>query len=390
MKRQPASRRHRVTLLFNANKAYDRQVIEGVGEYLQASQARWDIFIEEDFRIHAARPVDWLGEGAIADFDDAGIEARLTGTGIPVVAVGGSYHHGPYPPVHYVATDNTALVDAAYRHLRQKGIEQFAFYGLPASVNHRWAAEREWAFRQRVSQEGYPLRVWQGYETSPVNWQHAQNRLADWLQQLSPHTGIVAVTDARARHVLQACEHLQIPVPDMLSVIGIDNEELTRFLSRVSLSSVIQGTRQMGFQAARLLHRLLEGETLPLQRVLIPPQQVVSRRSTDYRALRDPAVIQAMHFIRSHACHGIRVEQVLDAVGLSRTRLDGRFKLETGQSLHTAIHEEKLTRARDMLGATALPVAEIARVCGYPSLQYFYAVFKKACGITPGQFRDNM
>ena len=42
-------KRHRITLLFNANKAYDRQVVEGVGEYLQASQSEWDIFIEGRF-----------------------------------------------------------------------------------------------------------------------------------------------------------------------------------------------------------------------------------------------------------------------------------------------------------------------------------------------------
>ena len=29
-------KRYRITLLFNANKVYDRQVVEGVGEYLQA------------------------------------------------------------------------------------------------------------------------------------------------------------------------------------------------------------------------------------------------------------------------------------------------------------------------------------------------------------------
>ena len=41
------TKRHRITLLFNANKAYDRQVVEGVGEYLQASQSEWDIFISD-------------------------------------------------------------------------------------------------------------------------------------------------------------------------------------------------------------------------------------------------------------------------------------------------------------------------------------------------------
>lgn len=40
-------KRHRITLLFNANKAYDRQVVEGVGEYLQASQSEWDIFMRK-------------------------------------------------------------------------------------------------------------------------------------------------------------------------------------------------------------------------------------------------------------------------------------------------------------------------------------------------------
>lgn len=80
--------------------------------------------------------------------------------------------------------------------------------------------------------------VYRGLETAPENWQHAQNRLADWLQTLPPQTGIIAVTDARARHVLQACELLHIPVPEKLCVIGIDNEELTRYLSRVALSSV--------------------------------------------------------------------------------------------------------------------------------------------------------
>ncbi|CDF97587.1 Hypothetical Transcriptional regulator, AraC family [Avibacterium paragallinarum JF4211] len=29
---------YRIALLFNANKVYDRQVVEGVGQYLQASQ----------------------------------------------------------------------------------------------------------------------------------------------------------------------------------------------------------------------------------------------------------------------------------------------------------------------------------------------------------------
>ncbi len=91
----------------------------------------------------------------------------------------------------------------------------------------------------------------------------------------------------RARHVLQACELLHIPVPEKLCVIGIDNEELTRYLSRVALSSVARHPPD-GLSGGKITHRLLNNEALLLQRQLIPPMRVVERRSTDYRSLNDP------------------------------------------------------------------------------------------------------
>lgn len=379
---------HRITLLFNANKAYDRQVIEGVGEYLQASQLGWDIFMEEDFRARIDTIKDTLGDGVIADFDDPEIQRALEGTRVPIVAVGGSYHRPEhYPPHHYIATDNFALVHSAFLHLKEKGVNRFAFYGLPGSSGKRWASEREYAFRQIMQTEAYQGVVYQGLETSSDNWQHAQNRLADWIQTLPPQTGIIAVTDARARHLLQVCEYLHIPVPEKLTVIGIDNEEMIRYLSRVALSSVAQGTRQMGYQAAKLLHKLLSHDPLPLQRILVPPARVVERSSTDYRSLHDPAVIQAMHYIRNHACRGIKVEQVLDAVGISRSNLEKRFKEEVGETIHGVIHAEKLEKARSLIASSSLSLNEISQMCGYPSLQYFYSVFKKEFGNTPGEYR---
>ncbi len=384
------AKRYRITLLFNANKVYDRQVVEGVGEYLQASQCDWDIFIEEDFRARPDTLATWLGDGVIADFDDPEIEAKLSSLTIPTVGVGGSYHRmADYPPVHYIATDNDELVQSAVLHLKERGLTRFAFYGVPEHPGKRWAREREQAFLRLMSREMYQGIVYRGMETTPDNWQYAQNRLADWLQTLPGQTGIVAVTDARARHLLQACEHLDIPVPEKVCVIGIDNEELTRYLSRVPLSSVAQGTRQMGYQAAKLLHQLLRGDApASVQRIRVPPAQVVARRSTDYRSLKDPSVIQAMHYIRNHAVRGIKVEQVLDAIGVSRSNLEKRFKEETGQSIHSAIHEEKLQRARQLLVGSELSINDISLSCGYPSVQYFYSVFKKEYASTPREYRE--
>jgi LacI family transcriptional regulator len=387
--------RYRITLLFNANKVYDRQVMEGIGEYLQASQCDWDIYLEEDFTTHLEHFHAWQGDGVIADFDNPEIESQLQETVIPVVGVGGSYQEeSDYPEVPYVATDNQALIELAFRHLKSKGLEHFAFYGIPQDPYKRWANEREKAFRRILQREGYRGSVYRGNEVSPQTWQYDMNRLADWLQKLSTPVGIIAVTDARARHLLQTCEHLNIMVPDQVSIIGIDNEELARYLTRVSLSSVGQGCKNMGYRAAKILHQMLKktnsspkaGTLRP--RILIPPTQIFSRQSTDYQALNDPYVIQAMHFIRHHACKGIKVDQVLSHVGISRSNMEARFKQERGHSIHQEIHNSKLKQACNLLATSSLPVAEIAELCGYPSLQYMYSVFRKNLTQTPKEYRD--
>ncbi len=38
--------------------------------------------------------------------------------------------------------------------------------------------------------------------------------------------------------------------------------------------------------------------------------------------------------------------------------------------------------------STSLSINEISQMCGYPSLQYFYSVFKKEYDVTPKEYRD--
>jgi LacI family transcriptional regulator len=385
---------YQISLLFNANKVYDRQIMEGIGEYLHASQTHWNIFVEEDFTTNMEHFCTWDGDGIIADFDNPQIESLLKNTTIPVVGVGGSYSdESLYPDVPYVATDNFKLVEMAFQHLKEKGLEKFAFYGIPNDSWERWALEREKAFITLASRDNYFHSVYRGSETHPKSWKYDMNRLADWLQRLPNPIGIIAVTDARARHILQACDYLGLMVPDRIAVIGIDNEEMTRYLTRVSLSSVEQGSKSMGYRAAKMLHRLLEQQerdpsaNIKSSRILVPPTQVFERQSSDYQALNDPYVIQALHFIRHNACKGIKVDQVLNHIGISRSNLEARFREERGYSIHNEIHHVKLERAKNLLITTELPIAEIAETCGYPSLQYMYSVFKKAFGSTPKEYR---
>ncbi|OBX46214.1 XylR family transcriptional regulator [Haemophilus haemolyticus] len=381
---------YKIALLFNANKVYDRQVVEGIGQYIQASQCMWDIFVEDEFIYHTNTINQLSIDGIIADFDDPKTVELLQHTLIPTIAVGSSYKQVDfYPHFPYVATDNAALVEMALSHLQEKGLSQFAFYGLQVNTHKHWSIERRDAFVELMEKNHYPIYLYEGVQIHAQNWLEEQQKLIVWLKSLPSHTGIIAVTDARARHLLQACEYSKIAVPEELCVIGIDNEELIQYLSRVSLSSVEQGAREIGYQAAKLLHKLLNGQKAPSTPILIPPITVHTRNSTDYRSLSDPLVIQAMHYIRHRACHGIKVEQVLDHLEISRSNLEQRFKNEMDRTIHQVIHEEKIARAKNLLEQTDISIQEIADICGYPSVQYFYSVFKKEFEMTPKEFRLN-
>jgi len=379
---------HRIALLFNANKVYDRQIIAGIGDYLKSTRMVWDLFMEEDFRSRTVGIQNWRGDGIIADYDDPTVAEALSGLPIPIVAVGGSYaNESQYPAkVPYIATDNVELVRLAYNHLIEQGLQHFAFYGLPPLPGNRWAQEREVAFCSMVEHDGLQGIVYRGSQTSAGGWGLAQEEMVSWVRSLPKPIGIITVTDARARQLLQACVVADTPVPEQIAVVGIDNDPIAQLLGRIPLSSVIQGTEEMGRRAAQILHQMLHGGDHSHARIIVPPAGLSVQTSSLHQPLKSPHVMRARHYIRQYAHLGIKTEQVAQYVGISRSLLEELFKRELKKTVHDTIREHKLEMARGMLSDTSMPLAEIAVRCGFTTLQYMYAVFRRVYNCTPREF----
>jgi LacI family transcriptional regulator len=381
----------RVALLFHASKVYDREIITGIGDYVNQTRVAWDLFLEEDFRFRLDGIHDWEGDGIIADYDDPAVAHALAGARVPVIAVGGSYEDPASYPAHvpYVATDNRELVERAMTHLVESGLSRFACYSLPESPLNRWAQEREKAFTACLARDGLTGDIHRGLATSAPTWGSATRKLLTWREGLPKPIGIVAVTDARARQVLQACIVGGIAVPDEVAIIGIDNDTLGQNLTRIQLSSVSQGTHDMGYRAAHLLHQALGGAPVRDVRVVVPPAAVHSRASTARDVDHSAPVMRALHYIRQYACQGIKTEQVAQTVGLSRSSLEMYFKRELKHSVHDEILQHKLQRCFQLLGATPMGIADVARASGFRSVQYLNTVFKRELGATPASWRES-
>ena len=102
---------------------------------------------------------------------------------------------------------------------------------------------------------------WAGLRMHP--WEEERNRIAQWVNSLPRPVGIMACNDVRGQHVLDACGHLGAHVPDEVAVVGVDNAETFCELCNPPLSSVVPNAEGIGFEAARLLDRLMDGSPRP-------------------------------------------------------------------------------------------------------------------------------
>jgi LacI family transcriptional regulator len=383
---------HRIALLFNANNVFDHDVIGGIAAYFGSTRAAWDIFLEEDFRLRLSGIEHWQGDGIIANFDDPAVAKALSRCRVPVVAVGGSYSDpANYPAgVPYVATDNVKLIELARQHLIDVGLQDFAMFSVPATEENRWAQERENAFCSLMQGDRLEAEIFRGCETSAHSWDEAVQGQIDWLRSLPKPVGVIAVSDARARQLLQACILADIEVPEQVAIIGIDNDPLVRRLTRIPLSSVIHGAQEMGSAAAHLMEQMLHGVRPPTTPIVVPPAGINVHASSQYQLIKHPNVMRARHFIRQYACQGIKTDQVAEYVGVSRSSLNASFRRELGCSVHDVILSVKLNAAKAGLESGGGSIEDVALGSGLTSIQQMHRVFKRELGCTPRAYRDRV
>jgi LacI family transcriptional regulator len=378
-----------VALIYDATRAYDLKVMTGVAAYLQEG-GKWSVYIEEnalkDQRLPDLRA--WKGDGIIADFDHPGVATAVIESKLSAVGFGSGYGwYGTESRIPYFFTNNRAIARLAAGHLLDRGFRHFAYCGYPWTPINGWSEERERAFAKAVKERGFPCQIYHGRHEIHRQWAAIQRSLCEWLELLPKPVGLMAANDNRARQVLEACRASGLRVPDNVAVIGVDNDEVLCQLSSPLLSSIEQGARRIGHEAAALLDRIMSGEKPRQRRFVIDPVGVVTRRSTDILAIEDPKVAQAMAFIWEHACDGIKVQEVVKAVAASRSGLEAHFKAVPGRTLRTAIRDVQLQRARHLISDTNLSLKQIAANTGFKSVQHMTTLFARAFGHPPAEYR---
>ncbi|MGA2534784.1 MAG: DNA-binding transcriptional regulator [Terracidiphilus sp.] len=385
-----AARSLRVALIYEVRSAYDTKVMTGVANYIQESPG-WNVYIEENALKDQRLPnlKAWKGDGIIANFDHPRVAAAVVRSGLPAVAFGSGYGwYSAASEIPYFFTNNTAIAAAAADHLISKGLRNFAFCGYPSNRINGWSSERQESFKAELAKRGFSCSVYPAKPATDATWVSLQRSIGDWVRALPKPVGILASNDIRGRQILESCRDSSLRVPEEVAVLGVDNDELLCNLSSPLLSSIEQGAKRLGYEAARLLNTLITRPgSIKTKRFIIDPFGVITRASTDVLAIEDPKLAKAMEYIARHFAEGVSVENVVAATGMSRSALEKKFRAELGSTVGSTIRRMQSHRARELVLTTSLPLKEIAANLSYPSVQHMTTVFQKTFGRPPGQLR---
>lgn len=351
--------------------------------YTQGARDYWLIDANRPFAELLELLGQWQPAGLITQWEPGRTEA-LVAQGFPTVVTTADV---TIPGVGSVDVDDLAVGRTAARHLLDTGLRNFAFLGNGTP----YSEQRCKGFRDELQANRAdcamltiaPTR----HKQSVEYWRDADSDLHEWICALPKPVGLFAVHDPYGRIVAEVCRDNHIAVPDQVAIVGADNDELICRLTHPPLSSVHISWEKIGFETARVMEQLLATRQAPAAPLLVAPDGVVPRLSSELMAVESPRLQAALKTIREEACRGLTVKELLHKVPISRRSLEEQFQRHLNRSPRDEIIRVRLLHARRLLSGTDLGMALIAERCGFGNAERFSVVFREAEGCPPSAYR---
>jgi LacI family transcriptional regulator len=382
-----------VALLIQSGLEYGRGLLRGIGAYVRAHDS-WTMFHRIGLIPDRLSPQlrKWRPQGIIGQLQTRGLVRQVERLDVPTVDLFALHAR---PGIPRFSVDHAAVAQMAADYFLELGYRNFAYCGFRGVY---YSQRRCAAFVDYIRKRGCFIDVFEGSPPAGMSsvleiecaGQFDIETIGRWLQTLPKPLALMAGTDTRAMHVLEACHLSNIKVPLEIAVMGVGNDEVLCNLANPLLSSIALRPEQIGYDAAALLDRMMHGETPPSEAIVFGPLCVVSRQSTNSLMLTDEKVREAVLYLRDHVAHSVSISKVARHVGVSRSTLQRRFLDALGRSPRAELIRLQLGRVEELLRDTDLPLTRIAELAGFNYPECMMKLFKRKTGVTPSEFRSRL
>ena len=378
----------KVILLIERSRAFGRGLLHGIVQYSNI-HGPWLYYMEPEFyRQEKEKSHKWLkdldADGVMAHTWDPDFINSIVNLGLPAIICG---LDKPKRNACRLSTDEAAAGRMAAEYFMRRGFRNFAFCGFDDMI---WSQQKCDGFKRTLAEAGFQTSLYQQPKAKRLRTAgKEQTIIAKWLGSLPKPVAVMTSNDDRAQDVLAACKIAECKVPDDVAILGVDNDELICNFSYPQLSSITLSTERAGYEAAKVLDKLMRGQKIAEdeKELSIFPLHVVTRQSTDIMAVEDKQVAEAVNFIRRHSREVIQVSDVAQAVGLSRRALEQHFRRVLAHSILEEIKYTRVNQMANILIGTNLSVSQIARLLGYPYGNNIARYFKQQKGMSPLEYR---
>jgi LacI family transcriptional regulator len=377
----------RVALTIENSRAFGRELIRGIVRYSRLHGPwmfyRPDMFyVAQEGEPSRLDPLRQWGPQGIISRDPKNLE-ELEKWGVPLfVAIA---MEPPSAKRNNVVTNDDAIGRMAAEHLLERGFRHFAYCGFD---NIYWSYQRGGGFIARIAEAGFKTILYKQPKSRRNRlWFREKPILAEWLKGVPKPIGIMACNDDRGQHITEACAYAKIEVPYEVAVIGVDNDDQVCDISYPSLSSVALAVEKAGFRMSELLDKMMAGKKMEPQTVVVQPNRVVMRQSTNIVAVQDKLVSQALNFIHQNAQRLIQVEDVVKDLNVSRSNLHEKFMKTLGRTVYDEIKRVRIDLICQMLIETDLSISDIALSLGYDNTNHIARYFRLKMGMSPLEYR---
>ena len=382
----------RVLLIFPTSIQTCRWMLHGILRYVH-QHGPWELHIIEDREGEQKlkQVKTWGGTGIIGYVHNKAHADAVLASGVPAVVVDPLKEYlvsdNPLSRLSRVACDSHEIGRVAADYFLERHHTNFAFVGEINDIH--WSRDRAEAFSQRVAEHGFTCHIYASPTARERNdFGVEQQRLCAWIKTLPKPVAIMAAWDVRGRQVLDACMKAGIAVPQEVSVLSVDNDEILCETTNPPMSSIQMGAEEACYNGAQVLDELMCGEGRKRKRVITyGAVRVVTRRSTEAIRIGDPLIVKALEFIWLNVGAPMTVADVARHLGVSRRLLEMHTRKALGRTVHDEILRVRFDRAQLLLRDTRLTINEIADTCGFAGPSHFGRRFQDAFHLTPSAFR---
>lgn len=295
-------------------------------------------------------------------------------------------------PRHHVLciSDDLAVGEIGARHLLETQPAALGFAGYDRAL---FARQREEGFRRCLERTGRNCAVFHfpSGRPRPAGYlpEMIRSPLAAWLRQLAKPAAVLAANDGIGHDIAHLCRQLRIRIPEDLALLGVDDNFAQCQTVVPHLSSILPPFAEIGWQAAQLLDRWMQGRRPDPGVRSFPPAEVSVRASSRIQRVEDPLVRTALDFIRDAVSRPFHVRDLLRHSGVSARTLELRFLRALGRTPLMEIRRQRVQRAKDLLGATDDSITAVARRSGFRTLLRLSVVFRELTGFSPSEYRSH-